>query len=360
MTQTREALKQDFLHQAGLSDAERHPLPGDASTRRYERLIRADGTSLMLMDQAPALESAPCLPEASDAERAVSGYNASARLAAGRIEAFVATANYLSDHGLSAPKTYDLDTANGFLIHEDLGDGLFARLIAEGENETPLYLAAIGVQARLHELTPPAVLTGGWPLLSYDDLALKTGADLFIEWWPQFDASAPLSDQAKADWEGLWAPLRQRAEAEASVFIHRDFHAENLLWLGERSGVARVGLIDFQDALKAHPSWDLHSLLQDARRDVSPELEALCLDYYFSLRPDLDREGFMANYAALAALNEARILGVFARLIKRDGKPRYEAFMPRMWQHLSRNLKAPGMEGLHQWFVANGFGDKLK
>ncbi|MFT4090305.1 MAG: phosphotransferase [Asticcacaulis sp.] len=360
MTQTREALKQEFLKQAGLSDATRHPLPGDASTRRYERLIRADGSVLMLMDQAPALESAPCAPQASNAERLTSGYNASARLAAGRIEAFVATAGFLSEHGLSAPKTYDLDATNGFLIHEDLGDGLFARLIEGGENETPLYLAATGLQARLHDLTPPDVLEGGWPLLTYDNLALKTGADLFIEWWPQFDPSHPLSDQARADWEDLWAPLRQRAEAEASVFIHRDFHAENLLWLGDRSGVARVGLIDFQDALKAHPSWDLHSLLQDARRDVSPELEALCLDYYFSLRPDTDRAAFMQNYTALAALNEARILGVFARLIKRDGKPRYEAFMPRMWRHLSRNLKAPGMEGLNQWFLANGFGDKLK
>jgi len=359
MTQTREALKQDFLSQTGLSGAERRPLPGDASTRRYERLIRPDGTRLMLMDQAPALESAPCPPEATVSERRLSGYNASARLAAGRIEAFVATADFLSAHGLSAPKTYDLDAANGFLIHEDLGDGLFARLIEGGENETPLYLAAIGVQAQLHELTPPDVLEGGWPLLSYDDLALKTGADLFIEWWPQFDPAHPLSDQARADWEGLWAPLRQRAEAEASVFIHRDFHAENLLWLGERKGVARVGLIDFQDALRAHPSWDLHSLLQDARRDVSPELEALCLDYYFSLRPHIDRQAFMTNYAALAALNEARILGVFARLIKRDNKPRYAAFMPRMWRHLARNLQAPGMEDLRHWFNANGFGDRL-
>lgn len=357
---SRDHLKTTFLQQAGLADATRIPLPGDASTRRYERLVRSDGSVLMLMDQAPALESAPCRPEADVPARLEAGYNASARLAAGKIEAFVATAAFLSEHGLSAPKTYDLDADNGFLVLEDLGDGLFARLISDGENETPLYLAAVSALARLHEARPPEVLDDRWPLLTYDDLALKTGADLFVEWYPKFDPSFSLSAQALVDWEGLWAPLRQRAEAGASVFIHRDYHAENLLWLSERSGVARVGMIDFQDALRAHPSWDLHSLLQDARRDVSPELEALCLEHYFSLRPEHDRDDFMRNYTALAALNEARILGIFARLVTRDGKPRYEAFMPRMWRHLARNLKAPGLEGLAKWFVANGFEDRLR
>jgi N-acetylmuramate 1-kinase len=109
-------------------------------------------------------------------------------------------------------------------------------------------------------------------------------------------------------------------------------------------------MIDFQDALKAHPSWDLHSLLQDARRDVAPELEQAGLAHYFALRPEVDREAFLADYAALAALNEARIIGVFARLITRDGKPRYRQFLPRMWRQLERNLAQPGMEGLRRWF----------
>ena len=135
------------------------------------------------------------------------------------------------------------------------------------------------------------------------------------------------------------------------MFCHRDYHAENLIWLPERDGVARVGMIDFQDAVRAHPSWDLHSLLQDARRDVSPELERAALDRYFALRPQVDRDAFMRDYAGLAALNEARILGIFARLIVRDGKPRYGAFMPRMWTHLERNLTQPGLEPVADWFV---------
>ncbi len=123
--------------------------------------------------------------------------------------------------------------------------------------------------------------------------------------------------------------------------------------------MARVGMIDFQDCLCAHPSWDLLSLLQDARRDVSRELEARCLDHYFSLRPQVDRAAFMQDYNALATLNEARILGIFARLVVHFHKPRYEAFIPRMWGHIARNIREPGMEGLQDWFLRYGFGDKL-
>ncbi len=131
---------------------------------------------------------------------------------------------------------------------------------------------------------------------------------------------------------------------------HRDYHAENLIWLPQRDGAARVGMIDFQDAVRAHPSWDLHSLLQDARRDVSPTLEAEALDRYFALRPRVDRAAFMADYAGLAALNEARIIGIFARLIARDGKPRYRQFLPRMWRHLNANLEQPALAPVARWF----------
>ena len=355
----REAIKQTFLLSAGFSEAERRPLPGDASTRRYERLVRGDGSTFMLMDQAPALESQPCRLNETIEERQASGYNAMARLAAGRIEAFVGAAHYLRAQGLSAPEIFEVDAANGLLISEDLGDDLFAALIARGEDEAPLYLSAIEAQARLHELTPPTVLDHDWPLLSYDDLALKTGAGLFVEWYPRYDPSHPLSDAAIEEWEALWAPLRQRAESGATTFIHRDYHAENLLWLPARVGVARVGMIDFQDCLRAHPSWDLLSLLQDARRDVSRELEAQCLDHYFALRPQVDRAAFMQDYNALATLNEARILGIFARLVVHFHKPRYEAFIPRMWGHIARNIREPGMEGLQEWFLRHGFSDKL-
>jgi aminoglycoside/choline kinase family phosphotransferase len=349
----REEARAAFLKAAGLGHAQRHPLPGDASTRRYERLVLPSGHSLMLMDAPPLAESPPCDPAWTPAERIAAGWNATARLAAGRIDAFAATAAYLRGLGLSAPEILALDTEQGLAVIEDFGEGVFARLIEQGGDEGELYFAAIDVQARLHEAPPPAILSVdglSWPLLAYDALALKAGADLFVDWQPSLTPTLDLGAAARAEWDALWTDIAQRGEAGAAVFAHRDFHAENLLWLPGREGAARVGLIDFQDAVLAHPSWDLHSLLQDARRDVSPQLEAAALERYFDRRPGLDRDRFMADYAALAALNEARILGVFARLIVRDGKPRYRQFMPRMWGQLERNLQNPALAGLKAWF----------
>ena len=134
------------------------------------------------------------------------------------------------------------------------------------------------------------------------------------------------------------------------MFTHRDFHAQNLLWLADRQDVARVGLLDFQDALKAHPAWDLTHLLQDARRDVSPDLETAMLERFLAARPELEREGFLADYRALAASNAARILGrVFARQTLL-GRPQYRAFMPRTWRYLERDLTDPSLAGLKAWF----------
>ncbi len=350
----RETLRIDFLKAAGLSDAVRQPLAGDASTRRYERLTTADGSSLMLMDQAPAAESLPCDPSWTPDQRRASGWNAVARLSAGRIEAFAAVAAHLKSLGLSAPEIPALDAPNGLAVLEDFGDDLFARVIADGADETPLYLAAIEALATLHDAgTPPEALqgpAGDWPLLTYDETALQGGADLFVEWLPKLDDRVSFDDAAIADWRTAWAPIVASGAAGASVMAHRDYHAENLIWLPQRDGAARVGMIDFQDAVRAHPSWDLHSLLQDARRDVSPTLEAEALDRYFALRPGVDRAAFMADYAGLAALNEARIIGIFARLIARDGKPRYRQFLPRMWRHLNANLEQPALAPVARWF----------
>lgn len=348
----RETQRLEFLKSAGLADAVRTPLAGDASTRRYERLVLPSGSSLMLMDQAAAAESRSCDPDWTPAERRAAGWNAVARLSAGRIEAFAAVASHLRDVGLSAPGIPALDAGAGLAVLEDFGDALFARVIETGEDETTLYLAAVEALVRLQEAPTPAVLAGpagDWPLQVYDATALKGGADLFVEWLPRLKPELRFPDTAMAMWDDAWAGLVQRAEREATVMAHRDFHAENLIWLPDRDGPARVGMIDFQDAVRAHPSWDLHSLLQDARRDVSPALEALALDHYFALRPGVDREAFMRDYAALATLNEARILGIFARLIVRDGKARYAAFMPRMWNHLTANLPQADPQ-LRAWF----------
>ena len=349
----REGPIRRLLADAGLGAVRREPLPGDASTRRYERLHLPGGGTLMLMDAPPSAESRPCHPNATPEERRAAGYNAMARLAAGRVDAFAAAAGYLRERGLSAPKVVAAEPAAGLAVLEDLGDALFTVRIAAGEDPRELYFAAVEALAALHAESPPTVLRAegaAWPLLDYDALALTTGVDLFVEWWPKLMAGVRVDAAALEEWRALWAPLAERGAAGASVFTHRDYHAENLIWLPERQGAARVGMLDFQDAVRAHPAWDLLSLLQDARRDVAPELEAAALAHYFRLRPPSDPSRFMADYWALAAMNNARILGIFARLIVRDRKPRYGRFLGRVWGNLQRDLAEPGMAPIRGWF----------
>jgi hypothetical protein len=356
LTCEREAARREFLYQAGLADARRRPLTGDASTRAYERLTPPSGPSLIFMDQPPSLETRPCPPNATPAEREALGYNALTRLAAGRVEAFVACAAYLRRQGLSAPVVLVSDAAAGFAVLEDLGDDLYATRIAAGVDETALYDSAADVLLRLHGARPPAFLPAEescWPLLTYDALALMTAAGLLVEWLPRLDPRVTISAGAASDWRAIWEPVAARGEAGAEVFCHRDFHAENLIWLPRRLGVARTGLLDFQDALRAHPAWDLSMLLHDARRDVTPEREAAVLSRYLACRPEVDRDRFMADFHALGALNIVRILGLFARLVVRDAKPRYRAFMPRLWGYLDRCVEDPAPPGLRAWLKAN-------
>ncbi len=356
MSSDREAEKAAFLAANGLGDARRERLAGDASTRLYERLHRAGGASLIFMDQPPNAETAPCPPDATPDQRRALGYNASARLAAGRVEAFVACASFLRGRGLSAPQVIAADAPAGLAVLEDLGDDLYARLIEAGEDETPLYEGAIDALTHLHAEPPPARLTGpgaDWPLLVYDDLALQTGGVMFLEWWPNYIGQPPFSAEAAAEWEALWAPIRARGVAGADVFCHRDYHAENLIWLPDRPGIRKVGLLDFQDALRAHPAWDLSMLLHDGRRDVSPERQTASLDRYLAARPDIDRERFLADYHGLGALNCARILFIFARQVAGFERPRYAAFMPRMWRYLDGCLEAPELAPIKAWFARN-------
>ncbi len=355
LSSDRSAAKAAFLDANGFGDVRREALSGDASTRAYERLHRPDGSTLIFMDQPPKAETPACPPNATPEERLALGFNAAYRLAAGRVDAFVACARHLKSLGLSAPAILAFDTTQGLAVLEDLGDGLFAAEIAAGTNEIQLYDAAVDALLVLHAAPPPDRLTFDdleWPLLTYDDLALKMAQDLLVEWLPKLRTELSFDDQAVADWDALWTPIRQRAEAGASVFCHRDYHAENLLWLPGREGPARVGLIDFQDAVKAHPAWDFSMLLHDARRQVTPDLEERCLSRYLAARPDIDASQFRADFAALGALNICRIIGIFARLVIRDGKPRYEQFLPRLWGYLDRTLTEPSMAPLKAWLDA--------
>ncbi|MEZ6022442.1 MAG: phosphotransferase [Hyphomonadaceae bacterium] len=335
-----------LLEETGFADAVRTPLAGDASTRRYERLAAPDGRRAILMVAPPSAESAPCPPTATPAERRGMGWNATSRLAASRVEAFVAVAQYLRSLGLGAPEIYGVDADAGYAVIEDLGDGLFARVIPEGADEIALYEAAASVLAHVHRATTPAKLDapGGrsWPLLEFDALALEVNADLFVEWLPRA-ADVHIDDAARARWEKVRDGLIVKALGFPRALTIRDYHAENLLWLPERQGLARVGLLDFQDAVRGWRAWDFAMLLHDARRDVG----AVAADA--AIRAYLDETGsseadFRRELAVLGALNAMRILGIFARLAGRDGKTRYLDYMPREWGHLARTLEHPALE----------------
>jgi len=342
-----------LVAETGFADAQRLPLASDASTRRYVRLI-GPARSAMLMDAPPSAESPPCPPAADPAMRVALGWNAISRLAASRVEAFAAVADYLSGRGLSAPALYGVDAEAGYAVVEDLGDALFARVIGRGADEIELYEAAADVLAHLHAQAPPAELRApgcAWPLLEYDRLALKANADLFIEWIAKAAPDIAIDARARARWDVLIADLVEAALALPRAFTIRDYHAENLIWLPERAGVRRVGLLDFQDAVIGWRAWDFSMLLHDARRDVSPAAAQAALARYFAATGAAEKP-FREELALLGALNTLRILGIFSRLVSRDGKTRYLEFMPREWGHLARALDHPALGALREFIVS--------
>ncbi|MFG6594377.1 aminoglycoside phosphotransferase family protein [Sulfitobacter sp. 1A13368] len=301
----RAALIKGFLQTAGWAEASRKLLAGDASNRRYDRLRKANGARAILMDAPP--------------ERGED------------VRPFRHVAAHLADCGLSAPEIYHADNDNGLLLIEDLGDDLFARLMAaDPARELPLYRAAADVLVKLHAAPLPEL-----PICDADWLTDMAA--------PAFDYYAPAGGrEANAAFAEAFHPLAAALDDSPKVVILRDYHAENLLWLPEREGAARVGLLDFQDALLGHPAYDLVSILQDARRDVPRAVEAQIIDDYLA-QTGQAAPPFRRAYALLGAQRNLRILGIFARLCLRDGKPHYVDLIPRVWQHLQHNLRHPAL-----------------
>lgn len=360
----RQAAMQDFLARSGWGAASVTRLPGDASTRHYARLAM-DGRKAMLMDQPQGAESPTAPANASEETRRALGYNAVARLAGADCARFAAVAAWLRGHGLAAPGIYAADHANGFVILEDLGDALFADVLAQDGDEKALYEAAVEVLAKLHAqdapsyLPPPAAAREGeadlrFPLYNFDQTALMAETDLLIEWFMPLVLGRKATETEAAEHRGLWRTALSGIGMMRRVFVHRDYHAQNLLWLPERNGVARVGLIDFQDAVAGSPAYDLISLTEDARRDVSPELAQIATNHYLAAMKaqgtPLEEHAFRQEMAVMAAQRNAKIVGIFARLYKRDGRRRYLAFLPRVLGHLERDLAHPALGDLRAWY----------
>ena len=307
----------DFLARHGWEGAEILPLAGDASFRRYFR-IRAGDRRAVLMDAPPPHEDP---------------------------RPFVTIAAWLQEIGLAAPRVLAADLEQGLLLLDDLGDARMRETLdAEPEIERDLYETAVDVLVHLHGQPPMAGLPphglGEW----------LTELRLFLDWYVP---AVELDGVDEPGWEEAWRAVLEPVAIDGlgPVTVLRDYHAENVMLLDGRGGIERFGLLDFQDALAGHPAYDLVSVLEDARRDVPPRLERDMIDRYLAKAGADDR--FELAYWALAAQRNTRILGVFCRLWKRDGKDRYRAFQPRMWGLLERDLSAPGLEPVKRWFDGN-------
>ena len=338
-----------ILAQGGYLDAERTFMMGDASTRAYERLQKPDGTKAILMISPPRPDGPPI--------RFGKPYSAIAHLAED-IRPYLAIDGGLRALGLSAPEIYAHNSTTGLAIIEDLGtEVLFddAGIIQER------YAEAVAVLAKLHAAPPPATLPDGdggtYEVPPYDIEALTIEVELLPEWYAPHTAKVMVSSGAKSGFTTLWRELFADILAAPPALTLRDYHSPNLLWLPERQGLARVGVIDFQDAVLGHPAYDVASLLQDARLTVPGDLELRLLGHYARLRreqdPRFDMAAFAKAYAILGAQRATKILGIFARLDKRDRKPQYLVHLPRLQKYLRKNLAHPALAGVKSWVEQN-------
>jgi hypothetical protein len=341
----RETEIREFLRQAGWGEARQQAFPGDASTRSYRRLFRGDETAVLM--NAPAQAEAPaCPPDASPEEREALGYNALARLAGPNLAAFAGLTETLTSRGFSAPRILAANLEAGLLLLEDLGDDLFARAIPAGADEHTLYAHAVDTLAAIYRCSFPSELDaqgGQWTVMDYDTPALLAETELLLDWFVARHAGRDVTDAVRADWRHVWTQALASLPETAPGLALRDYHAENLLWLPDRDGPARTGLIDYQDALFAHPAYDLVSLLEDARRDVPEDIQSTMKDRFFTAAHLADRDAFEAAYALLGAQRNAKILGIFVRLAVRDGKPKYLDLLPRVAGHLLTDLSHPAL-----------------
>ena len=343
-----KALRQ-FLTGAGYDDARRQRMAGDASTRSYARLFR-DDKSVILMNS----------PRRPDGAAIYGGksYSAAVHLAED-VRPFVAIANGLRERGFSAPSIHHADLQAGFLITEDFGSAG----VTQGEPPSPIterYQAATDMLAALHRDALPETLpltpqtSYAIPLFDTDAMLVEIG--LMREWYLP-DRGAEPTEQVRAEFVAMWRELLSKVATAPSTWVIRDFHSPNLIWLDERADIAKVGIIDFQDTVLGPAAYDLVSLLQDARIDVPEPLELTLLTRYIKARrvsdENFDAAQFAELYAIMSAQRNTRLLGTFARLNRRDGKPYYLRHQPRIWTYLNRSLAHPALSAVRDWYATH-------
>jgi len=318
LTTEREVLCRRFLERAGWGDAERRVLAADASFRRYDRLTRA-GESAVFMDAPPPREN---------------------------VSIFNHIAGCLLEIELSAPRPLAIDEEAGFLLLEDFGDRTFTRALKEGADEAELYRLATDLLIALHQRWPSR--DAGLP--HYDEGRLLDEVALLVDWYLPALTGKPTPPALRESYLAAWREVVPAMLAVPHKLVLRDFHVDNLMVIAGREGIARCGLLDFQDALFGPVTYDLVSLLEDARRDVSPAVAREMLARYQQAMGPLDRAAFEASYFALGAQRSAKIIGIFTRLCRRDGKAGYLPHIPRVWRLLEGDLGHPALAPVKQWF----------
>jgi tRNA threonylcarbamoyl adenosine modification protein YjeE len=345
---TFKALR-EFLRGAGWADAKRAFLQGDASSRAYETLEKPNGERAILMI-SPARPDGPPI-------RYGKSYSAIARLAE-NVKAFVAMSDGLNAQGLSAPKVLAQDLDAGLLIVEDLGrEGV----VDESGPVPERYLESVGALAQLHSCKLPDMIAiagnGVYHIPPYDLDALLIEVELLTDWYVSHIARSIVASGARAVFVNLWRQALLEVASVQPTWTLRDYHSPNLIWLPEREGIRRVGIIDFQDCVLGHPAYDVVSLTQDARVAVPDELEMKLIAHYARARreanPDFDMASFAKAYAVLGAQRATKIMGIFARLDLRDGKPHYLTHLPRVEHYLKKSLRHPALADIKAWYEAN-------
>jgi tRNA threonylcarbamoyl adenosine modification protein YjeE len=343
------ALRQ-FLTETGYIEARRRRMAGDASIRSYARLVGDDDETFILMN-SPKRPDGPAIYDGKS-------YSAAVHLAED-VRPFVAIAHGLRSRGFSSPMIHHADIEAGFLITEDFGSAGFV----EGDPPAPIaerYEVATDMLVALHREplpdTLPLVPHITYSIPTFDIDALLVEAGLMLEWYLP-DRGVQPTAHLRSEFAAMWRELLQKSSTSAATWVLRDFHSPNLIWLSERTGIARVGLLDFQDAVLGPAAYDLVSLLQDARVDIPEQLELTLLTRYIKSRrtadDGFDAADFASLYAIMSAQRNTRLLGTFARLNRRDGKPQYLPHQPRIWTYLNRSLAHPALASVRAWYAAN-------
>lgn len=320
----RESLKLEFLNNCNLKDAQRIKLKSDASFRRYERIIDKD-KSFILMDAPPEHEET--LP-------------------------FINIANFLKNNEFSAPEIIKSNSDHGFILLEDFGDESFNNILSGKSllsaelSENKIYEKAVDCLINLHKISLTNI-----SIPYYDDAILLKESNQFIDWYVSTLNGEILSEDNKKEFNLILKDLLQSARIFPDVIVLRDYHADNLMWLSDRTAYRKVGILDFQDAVIGSITYDLVSLLEDARRDVNSTLSEHMINHYLKAFPNLSRKDFNLAYAVLGVQRNLKIVGFCARQAVKHKNPFYLSLLPRVWRYINNDLKHPSLLHLKKWLI---------